>query len=151
MRVMLVKQDGVLLVATHTGFGFKVSVSDCVSATKGGKMVVNVSGDDKLVKVEYINKDDDLVAVIGDNRKLLVFDIAELPTFTRGKGVILQKYKEPKTYLADIKTFARKNGLSWQSGSRNVRIEDVRMWEGRRASVGHMPPDRFPKSNRFSK
>ena len=151
LKVMIVKSDGVLLVATHNGYGFKVNVTDCVSSVKGGKMVVNVSGDDKLLRVEYIAKDDDLVAVIGDNRKLLVFDIAELPVFTRGKGVMLQKYKEPKTYLADVKTFARKNGLSWQSGSRNVRVDDVRMWEGKRASVGHMPPDGFPKSNTFSK
>ena len=140
-----------ILVATKAGFGFKVKASDCVAQTKMGKQVVNVADKDTLLKVSYISKDDNMVAVVGDNRKLLVFDINELPSFARGKGVILQKYKEPKTYLSDIKTFVREQGLTWQNGARNFKIDDVSMWLGKRASVGHMPPDGFPKSNKFSK
>ncbi len=140
-----------ILVATKAGFGFKVKASDCVAQTKMGKQVVNVADKDKLLKVSYISKDDNMVAVVGDNRKLLVFDINELPSFARGKGVILQKYKEPKTYLSDIKTFVREQGLTWQNGARNFKVDDVSMWLGKRASVGHMPPDGFPKSNKFSK
>lgn len=140
-----------ILVATKNGFGFKVKVSDCVAQTKMGKQVVNVSDKDKLVKVSYVSKGDDMVAVVGDNRKLLIFNIEELPSFARGKGVILQKYKEPKTYLSDVKTFVREQGLVWQNGARNFKVDDVSMWLGKRASVGHMPPDGFPKSNKFNK
>lgn len=143
--------DEYLLLATKFGYGFRVKAQDCIAQTKGGKQIMNVSDGDKLVKVFYISKGDDLVAVVGDNRKLLIFDLEELPIFTRGKGVILQKYKEPKTFLSDVKTFVGANGLGWQNGARNFKVEDVRMWEGKRASVGHMPPDGFPKSNKFSK
>ena len=75
----------------------------------------------------------------------------ELPSFSRGKGVILQKYKEPKTYLSDVITFKKDDGMAWVNGSRNFKVADVSMWQGKRASVGHMPPDGFPKSNKFNK
>lgn len=151
VRMFVAMPDEYLLLATKFGYGFRVKVQDCIAQTKGGKQIMNVSDGDRLVKVFYISKGDDLVAVVGDNRKLLIFDLEELPIFTRGKGVILQKYKEPKTFLSDVKTFVGTNGLGWQNGARNFKVEDVRMWEGKRASVGHMPPDGFPKSNKFSK
>ena len=151
VRMFVASADEYLLLATKFGYGFRVKAQDCIAQTKGGKQIMNVSDGDKLVKVFYISKGDDLVAVVGDNRKLLIFDLEELPIFTRGKGVILQKYKEPKTFLSDVKTFVGANGLGWQNGARNFKVEDVRMWEGKRASVGHMPPDGFPKSNKFSK
>ncbi len=148
---MFVASDTEILVATKSGYGFKTKVSDCIAQTKTGRQVVNVSNDDKLIKIHSINKEDNSVAVVGNNRKLLVFDLSEVPSFTRGKGVILQKYKEPKTYLADVKTFVKAEGLKWQNGSRNYKVDDVSMWAGKRASVGHMPPDGFPKTNKFSK
>ena len=148
---MFVASDTEILVATKDGYGFKTKVSDCVAQTKTGRQVVNVSNGDRLIKIHSINKEDDSVAVVGNNRKLLVFDLSEVPSFTRGKGVILQKYKEPKTYLADVKTFVKVGGLKWQNGSRNYKVDDVSMWAGKRASVGHMPPDGFPKTNKFSK
>ncbi|MBP3615566.1 MAG: DNA topoisomerase IV subunit A [Alphaproteobacteria bacterium] len=151
VRMFVAPLETEILVATKNGYGFKTKISDCIAQTKTGRQVVNVSDDDKLVKIHSIVKEDDSVAVVGDNRKLLVFDLAELPSFSRGKGVILQKYKEPKTYLADIKTFVKADGLRWQNGARNFKVDDVSMWGGKRASVGHMPPDGFPKSNRFSK
>ncbi len=151
VRVFVSDNDSLLCVATKNGYGFKVKTSDCVAQTKTGRQVVNVSKDDKLVKVFPISKDDDMVAVVGDNRKLLVFSLEELPSFARGKGVILQKYKEPKTYLSDVKTFVKANGLVWQNGARNFKVDEVSMWLGKRASVGHMPPDGFPKSNKFNK
>ncbi len=151
VRIFVATNDTEIILATKNGYGFKTKMSDCIAQTKTGRQVVNISDDDKLAKVCIIGKDDDSVAIIGDNRKLLVFDLAEIPSFTRGKGVILQKYKEPKTYLADIKTFAKAEGLKWQNGARNFKVDDVSMWSGKRASVGHMPPDGFPKSNKFSK
>lgn len=151
VRMFVAPFETEILVATKNGYGFKIKISDCIAQTKTGRQVVNVSDDDKLVKIHSIAKEDDSVAVVGDNRKLLIFDLAELPSFSRGKGVILQKYKEPKTYLADVKTFVKADGLRWQNGARNFKVDDVSMWGGKRASVGHMPPDGFPKSNRFSK
>ncbi len=151
VKMFVASNDTEILVATKNGYGFKTKISDCIAQTKTGRQVVNVSDDDKLVKIYLINKEDDSVAIVGDNRKLLVFDLSELPSFTRGKGVILQKYKEPKTYLADVKTFAKSDGLKWQNGARNFKVDDVSMWSGKRASVGHMPPDGFPKSNKFNK
>ena len=151
VKMFVASNDTEILVATKNGYGFKTKISDCIAQTKTGRQVVNVSDDDKLVKIYLINKEDDSVAIVGDNRKLLVFDLSELPSFTRGKGVILQKYKEPKTYLADVKTFAKSDGLKWQNGARNFKVDDVSMWSGKRASVGHMPPDGFPKSNKFTK
>ncbi|MCR5506678.1 MAG: DNA topoisomerase IV subunit A [bacterium] len=151
VKMFVASMDTEILVATKNGYGFKTKVSDCIAQTKTGRQVVNVSDGDKFVKLHLIAKDDDCVAIVGDNRKLLVFEISELPSFTRGKGVILQKYKEPKTYLADVQTFAKSEGLKWQNGARNFKVDDVSMWLGKRASVGHMPPDGFPKSNKFSK
>ena len=151
VKMFVASNDAEILVATKNGYGFKTKISDCIAQTKTGRQVVNVSDDDKFVKVHLIDKSDDSVAIVGDNRKLLVFDLSELPSFTRGKGVILQKYKEPKTYLADVKTFVKAEGLKWQNGARNFKVDDVSMWSGKRASVGHMPPDGFPKSNKFTK
>ena len=151
VKVFPYKKDADILVASHNGYGFKVSQNDVIAQTKNGKSVMNLGDKDKLVIVKDIGVDDNMVAVVGDNRKLLVFGIDELPSFTRGKGVILQKYKEPKTYLSDVITFKKDDGLCWVNGSRNFKVADVSMWQGKRASVGHMPPDGFPKVNKFNK
>jgi topoisomerase-4 subunit A len=88
------------------------------------------------------------VAVIGENRKLLVFPIAEVPEMTRGRGVILQKYKDGG--LSDAKTFTRKEGLGWAAGAGRTRTEtDLRSWLGKRAQAGRLPPNGFPRSNKF--
>lgn len=151
VKVFPYKKDADILVASHNGYGFKVSQNDVIAQTKNGKSVMNLGDKDKLVIVKDIGVDDNMVAVVGDNRKLLIFGIDELPSFTRGKGVILQKYKEPKTYLSDVITFKKDDGLCWVNGSRNFKVADVSMWQGKRASVGHMPPDGFPKVNKFNK
>ena len=151
VKVFPYKKDADILVASHNGYGFKVSQNDVIAQTKNGKSVMNLGDKDKLVIVKDIGVEDNMVAVVGDNRKLLVFGIDELPSFTRGKGVILQKYKEPKTYLSDVITFKKDDGLCWVNGSRNFKVVDISMWQGKRASVGHMPPDGFPKVNKFNK
>ncbi|MGN0929720.1 MAG: DNA topoisomerase IV subunit A [Alphaproteobacteria bacterium] len=151
IKVFPYKKDVNLLLASHNGYGFKVSQNDVIAQTKNGKSVMNLGDKDTLVVIKNIADTDDMVAVVGDNRKLLVFSMEELPSFTRGKGVILQKYKEPKTYLSDVITFKKDDGMSWVNGSRNFKVADVSMWQGKRASVGHMPPDGFPKSNKFNK
>lgn len=151
IKVFNYNSEAKLLVASKDGYGFTIKQSDVVAQTKNGKLVMNVSLKDRLVLVSDINDIDDMVAVVGNNRKLLVFGLGELPTLTRGKGVILQKYKEPKTFLSDVITFKKKDGFSWVSGVRNFKMADVSMWFGKRASVGHMPPDGFPKTNKFNK
>ncbi|MBD5405611.1 DNA topoisomerase IV subunit A [bacterium] len=151
IKVFAYQKDGNILLASHNGYGFKVSQNDVIAQTKNGKSVMNLGDKDKLVVIKNIMADDDMVAVVGDNRKLLVFGMDELPSFSRGKGVILQKYKEPKTYLSDVITFKKDDGMAWVNGSRNFKVADVSMWQGKRASVGHMPPDGFPKSNKFNK
>lgn len=151
VKVFPYKKDADILVASHNGYGFKVSQNDVIAQTKNGKSVMNLGDKDKLVIVKDIGVEDNMVAVVGDNRKLLVFGIDELPSFTRGKGVILQKYKEPKTYLSDVVTFKKDDGLCWVNGLRNFKVADISMWQGKRASVGHMPPDGFPKVNKFNK
>ena len=137
VKVFPYKKDADILVASHNGYGFKVSQNDVIAQTKNGKSVMNLGDKDKLVIVKDIGVEDNMVAVVGDNRKLLVFGIDELPSFTRGKGVILQKYKEPKTYLSDVITFKKDDGLCWVNGSRNFKVADISMWQGKRASALH--------------
>jgi topoisomerase-4 subunit A len=88
--------------------------------------------------------------VVGDNRKVLVFPLTELPEMARGKGVRLQKYKDGG--LSDATTFVLANGLSWQmggSGERTRTETEIRMWKVARGAAGRMPPQGFPKSGRF--
>jgi topoisomerase-4 subunit A len=108
---------------------------------------MNVSQDSKAcicVKVAG-----DSVAVVGTNRKLLIFPIEELPQMSKGKGVILQKYKDGK--LADAKTFEYADGLSWHlKGGRQRTETELLAWKGKRASAGRMPPTGFPKPPKFT-
>ncbi len=91
----------------------------------------------------------DAVAVIGDNRKLLVFGLEEVPVMSRGRGVILQRYRDGG--LADVKTFELSRGLSWRASGGRTRTEtDLTAWIGKRATAGRLPPHGFPKSNRFA-
>jgi len=89
----------------------------------------------------------DAVAVIGENRRLLIFPLDEVPTRSRGRGVILQKYRQGG--LADIKTFTLAEGLSWKSGERTRTETDLTSWIGKRAQAGRLPPKGFPRTNRF--
>ncbi|MGQ0664752.1 MAG: DNA topoisomerase IV subunit A [Pseudomonadota bacterium] len=135
-----------LLVASSDGRGFVVAEDEVVAQTRAGKQVLNVAGAVEARACRPV--EGDTVAVIGENRKLLLFPIAELPEMTRGRGVILQRYKDGG--LADVKVFALADGLSWRSGS-GLRTESyLRDWRGRRAQAGRLPPPGFPRSNRFA-
>jgi len=91
----------------------------------------------------------DHLAVMGENRKLLIFPLADLPEMSRGKGIRLQKYKDGG--LSDIQPFALENGLSWRdSSNRQWTVTDLDEWLGIRAQAGRMPPKGFPRNNRFS-
>jgi topoisomerase-4 subunit A len=135
-----------LLVASTSGKGFVVAASEVAAQTRSGKQILNVADGHKAALCRVVEGDH--VAVIGDNRKLLIFPISQIPPMKKGMGVTLQKYKDGK--LADLKTFNLAEGLSWMLGER-VRVEtDLAAWRGNRADAGRLPPTGFPRSNSFS-
>ncbi len=136
-----------LLVASSAGDGFVVPESDVAAQTRSGKQVLNVRGDVKARVCRRVAGDH--VACVGENRKVLVFPVAELPEMGRGKGVRLQKYKDGG--LSDAATFTLADGLSWLDPAGRTRTEtDLTEWLGRRASSGRMAPRGFPRDNRFT-
>lgn len=139
-----------LLVASSDGKGFITSAAAAVAETRKGKQVVNLRAGQKLKVVRPIRESDDWVAVIGDNRKLVAFPIADnLPEMGRGQGVTLQRYRDGG--LSDATTFRAEEGLSWSLGgeSGRTRTEDMGPWLTARAAAGRMPPQGFPRNNRF--
>jgi topoisomerase-4 subunit A len=135
-----------LLVASSDGRGFLVPEDEVIAQTKNGRQVLNPGEGVEAAVCRPVEGDH--VAVIGDNRKLLLFPIAEMPEMTRGRGVILQKYKDGG--LSDAKTFNRREGLGWAAGAGRTRTEtDLRAWLGKRAQAGRLPPNGFPRSNKF--
>jgi topoisomerase-4 subunit A len=136
-----------LLVASSAGDGFIVPEQDVVAQTRSGKQVLNVRGDTRAALCKPVTGD--TVAVVGENRKVLVFGLDELPEMARGKGVRLQKYKDGG--LSDATTFTRAEGLSWRDPAGRTRTEtDIEAWRGARASAGVEAPRGFPKDNRFT-
>jgi len=138
--------DQKFVVASSDGRGFIVKAEDVLAQTKNGKQVLNV--DDKNKAVAFTPVTGDHLAVVGTNRKLLIFKLDEIPEMARGRGVILQKYKGSD--LSDIKCFTRRDGLSWKSGDRERTETDIRGWIGARAQAGKLPPNGFSRSNKFS-
>ncbi|MBD0416710.1 DNA topoisomerase IV subunit A [Oryzicola mucosus] len=137
-----------LLVASHEGSGFIVSEDEVVANTRKGKQVMNVKSPDEAQICVPANGDH--VAIIGDNRKMLVFPISEIPEMARGKGVRLQRYKDGG--VLDLKIFAIEQGLSW-SDSSNRKFTRMRSelteWLGNRAGAGRMVPKGFPRTGKF--
>ncbi len=154
--MFIYKPGARLLVASEAGNGFVVAEDDVVAQTRSGKQVLNVGDGAARVCVPVQG---DHVAVVSQNRKLLVFPLAELPELGRGKGVRLQKYNTARGKqgvleldggLSDVKTFAMESGLSWPASGDRTRTEDMSGWLGKRAGVGKAPPHGFPRNNRFS-
>ncbi|MCZ8141522.1 MAG: DNA topoisomerase IV subunit A [Acetobacteraceae bacterium] len=133
------------LVAASDGKGFLVKAEDLLAEKRTGKQVLNV--DPPAEAAVCAPAEGDSVAVIGENRKLLIFPIDQVPEMTRGRGVQLQSYRDGG--LADAKVFTRKEGLSWVLGERTRTETDLRAWVGNRAGAGKAPPNGFPRSNRF--
>ncbi len=139
-----------ILLAASDGKGFVAKASEIVAETRKGKQVVNLRTGAKLVVVRIIGAGHDYVAAVGDNRKLVVFPLEELPEMTRGQGVTIQKYKDGG--LSDAVSFVFAEGLSWAMGgdSGRTRTEsDLTMWRVARGAAGRMPPTGFPRNNRF--
>jgi topoisomerase IV subunit A len=141
---------GRLLLGSSDGRGFIAKVEETVAETRKGKQVVNVRPGAKLKVVRRIAEDADYVAVVGDNRKLVLFPLSELPEMTRGQGVTLQRYRDGG--LADAVTLRFADGLSWGmgGGSGRTRTEaDLSPWRSARGAAGRMAPIGFPRDNRF--
>jgi topoisomerase-4 subunit A len=135
-----------LLVASTSGHGFIVPEDEVLAQTRKGKQVLNVTAGAEGEVCAPVEGDS--VAVIGENRKLLLFPLKELPEMPRGKGVRLQRYKDGG--LADAKVFAKKEGLTYiDSAGRMFTLTELRDWWGARAQAGRLPPKGFPKSGKF--
>jgi topoisomerase-4 subunit A len=135
------------LLASSAGDGFIVPSEELLAQTKAGKAVLATR--EGVKTAVCIAVAGDTVAVVGDNRKMLVFPLAELPEMARGKGVRLQKYKDGG--LSDAITFTKADGLSWKDPAGRTRTEtDLVEWTGARASAGKMAPRGFPRDNRFT-
>jgi topoisomerase-4 subunit A len=137
------------LVASAAGRGFIVKAEDAVGATRAGRQVLNLDGEEAAV-CALVPEGADQLAVIGENRKLLVFPLEEVPEMARGRGVALQKYKDGG--LADAKPFARADGLAVRLGENRVSLRaagDLADWMGHRAQAGRLPWKGFPSSGRF--
>lgn len=137
-----------LLLASHQGNGFIVPESEVVANTRKGRQVMNVKAPDEAKLCLPVEGDH--LAIVGDNRKMLVFALAEIPEMTRGKGVRLQKYKDGG--VLDLKAFTLEMGLSWQDSADRTFVkskEELVEWLGSRASAGRMVPKGFPRTGKF--
>jgi topoisomerase-4 subunit A len=136
------------LVVSHEGRGFVVPEDECVANTRKGKQVLNVDAPDEARAITVV--EGELVAAIGENRKMLVFPLEQVPEMGRGRGVRLQRYKDGG--LADIKTFKGTEGLTWTDSAErsfNLSKKELADWTGNRADAGRLAPRGFPKSNKF--
>jgi topoisomerase-4 subunit A len=137
-----------LIVGSKQGRGFIVAEDECVANTRKGKQILNVTAPDEArVIAPAIGE---LVAAIGENRKMLVFPIDQVPEMTRGRGVRLQRHKDGG--LSDLKTFEAEKGLSWTDSAGRVftlSLKELADWRGNRADAGRLAPKGFPKSNKF--
>ena len=139
-----------LLVASSDGRGFVTSAAAAIAETRKGKQIVNLKPGAKLRVVRPLRATDDYVAVIGENRKLVVYPLAELPEMGRGQGVQLQRYRDGG--LAGATGFAIAEGLSWPMGGESGRVRteaDMNPWRTARGAAGRMPPMGFPKDEPF--
>jgi topoisomerase-4 subunit A len=137
-----------LLVVGSDGRGFVAPTDDITANTRKGKQILNL--DSPAQMVVCTEAEGDHVAIIGENRKLLVFPVKQVPEMTRGKGVRLQRYKDGG--VSDAKVFKLKEGLTWKDTAGRtwtVAKEDLRDWVANRAEAGRLPPKGFPKSNKF--
>jgi len=136
------------LVATNQGQGFVVPEDECLGNTRKGKQVLNVNTPDQARALAPV--EGELVAAIGDNRKMVIFPIEQVPEMTRGRGVRLQRFKDGG--LSDLKTFKAAQGLTWvDSAARTFTstLKELADWRGNRADAGRLAPKGFPRSNKF--
>ncbi|WP_295497286.1 DNA topoisomerase IV subunit A [Sphingorhabdus sp. EL138] len=150
--------DGRMLLAATTGKGFIARMSDVIAETRKGRGVVTLKPGTRLKVVRLAPPEtsdeaalrDQYVAVVGDNRKLVVFPMTEIPEMSKGQGVTLQRYKDGG--LADAVCFRMSEGLSWTMGGDSGRMRtenDMSLWRVARGAAGRLPPQGFPRNNQF--
>jgi len=145
VSLMVYRSNMSLLVGSSDGRGFLVKGEDVLAHTRTGKQVLNVVPpvEARICK----SAKGDSIAIVGSNRKLLVFDLHSVPTMARGRGVLLQRYRGAE--LSDAKVFCLAEGLSWKTGARSYTKRDLSLWEGKRAQSGRSVPRGFSRSNTF--
>jgi topoisomerase-4 subunit A len=139
-----------LLVASTSGYGFIVPEDEVLASTRKGKQVLNVTEPEEA-KV-CVPAEGDMVAVVGENRKMIIFSREELSEMTRGKGVILQRYKDGG--ISDARVFVKKEGLTWLDAAGRtftLPMSELKEWVGSRAQAGQLAPKGFPRSNKFGR
>jgi topoisomerase-4 subunit A len=151
IQLLVIRPEMKLLMASSDGKGFVTSGDATLAETRKGKQLVNVRPGARVAVVRTIPAGADAVAVIGDNRKMVVFPLSELPELGRGQGVTLQRYRDGG--LSDAVAFALAEGLSWPLGGETGRVRtetDLSPWRAARGAAGRMPPIGFPRDNRFA-
>jgi topoisomerase-4 subunit A len=136
------------LVAGRQGNGFVIAEDECLANTRKGKQVLNLKEGDAACALASVAGEQ--VAVIGENRKMLVFPLEQVPDMTRGRGVRLQRYKDGG--LSDIKTFKGAEGLTWTDSAGRaftLALSELKDWRGNRADAGRLAPKGFPRINKF--
>jgi len=150
VELMVVRPETKLLIASSDGKGFLASGEATLAETRKGKQLVNLRAGAKVAVIRKVSEEADAVAVVGENRKMLVYPIAELPELARGQGVTLQRYRDGG--LSDAIAFRLTDGLSWALGGESGRVRtetDLTPWRAARGAAGRMPPIGFPRSNKF--
>ena len=138
------------LVASGAGRGFVVGEDECLANTRKGKQVLNVALPDEARAVAPV--EGELAASVGENRKMVIFPLDQVPEMGRGRGVRLQRYKDGR--LSDVKTFKAEDGLTWVDPAGRVftvAMRDLADWRGNRADAGRLAPKGFPKINKFGR
>ncbi|MGD9811875.1 MAG: DNA topoisomerase IV subunit A [Sphingobium sp.] len=151
VALMSARAGGKMLLVASDGRGFVAAMDETVAETRKGKQVVNLRDGQRLAVLYPVAEGHDSVAVIGENRKLIIFALSELPEMTRGQGVQLQRYRDGG--LSDAITFRLADGLSWAMGGESGRVRtetDLASWRVARGAAGRMPPTGFPRNNRFA-
>jgi len=137
------------LLASAQGRGFVVPEDECLANTRKGKQVLNVTPPDAARAIAVV--EGELVASIGENRKMVIFPLDQVPEMTRGRGVRLQRYKDGG--LCDLKTFKAEEGLSWTDAAGrafSLTLKELADWRGNRADAGRLAPKGFPRTNTFN-
>jgi topoisomerase-4 subunit A len=150
VQLLVTQPNTRLLIASSDGRGFVATGEATLAETRKGKQLVNLRAGATVAVVRPVPEDSDAVAVVGENRKMVIFPLSELPELARGQGVMLQRYRDGG--LSDALAFRFENGLSWALGGESGRIRtesDLSPWRAARGAAGRMPPIGFPRNNRF--
>ena len=150
VAVLVYRAKAQLLLASSAGRGFVAETDELLAETRKGRAVMTTKPGVRLAVVREIPAEHDHVAVVGDNRKLVLFSLEEMPVMSKGQGVTLQRYRDGG--MADATTLKLEDGLSWRMGGESGRTRtetDMRMWKVARGAAGRLPPTGFPRDNRF--